>query len=411
MDGIPYTKRVQQKRSRVVWFIVIGIAFFAIVDPFRLFVDNQVPRMRVNSQIRAEMAEFLAASPSAADFIVGALDRHDVVLIGESGFVREHLVFLTELIPVLDRAGIHHLGFQYANRTDQQRIDALLTAPSFDEALAHNIMFSHQVVQGYQEIANVFRAAWEVNRSKGPDEPRFSIIGVGFTPDYSHILEPGDESDPDVLRAVFANGIPDAMMAAAIQDTFLDQGIRAPVYLRMEHAFTGFVQPLYAKRMEEQGFPGQLRTGNRLRERHGQRVISAILHSPLRDTRSRIGFGFPIGGTLDDLVRDLPAAERSRGFFVAESPYSEAPISSDVLREGIDGDLLFNVFADAYLIVADVRSVQSLTAIPEFINEDNIDDAISRFPGPDPGPVSMNDLNEFIAGNAAQIQRVFDEFK
>ena len=401
---------MQNRRSRAVWFIAIAVAFFFILDPFRLFQQDNVPRMRVNRDVERQMTEFLTASPDAVEYVVGLLQSRDLVLIGETGYVREQLGFLAGLIPALDEAGIRHLGFQYANRDDQDRVDRLITAASFDENLANEILFDHMVIMGYEEHRDVFRAAWEVNQAKSPGDPPFRIIGISRPPDYTLIREEGDADDPEVLREAFARGVPDSVMARTIMEEIVEPGHRGVAYMRLEHAYTRFPQDQYTRRMEERGFPGERRAGNQLYERVGDRVASVLFHTPLQDTRSRFGFGYPVGGIVDTIKEALPNGHRP-GFTVAESPYAEAPISSDVITEHVEGDLEFRQFADGYLLINRLRDYHAVTPIPGFITAENLDRARAEFPGPDPGEVTVEDMNEFISGMAGSMAQIFEQFK
>ncbi len=392
-----------------MWFIAIAVAFFFILDPFRLFQQSNVPRMRVNREIERQMIEFLEGSPDAVDYVVESLQNHDLVVIGETGFIREQLEFLAELIPALDAAGIRHLGFQYANRDDQELIDQLLTGSSFDESLANRILFEHMVVMGYEEHRNVFRAAWDVNRGKDAGDEPFRIIGISRTPDYRAIRTEQDAEDPEVLRQAFARGVPDQVMAEAILEQIVEPGHRGVAYMRLEHAYTGFPQEQYRQRMEARGFPGQKRAGNILADRLGTRVMSAILHTPLQDSRSRFGFGYPLGGLLENVKKELPEGLRP-GFTVSESPYAEAPITSDAVTEGIEGDLPFEQYADGYLLISLIADYHAVTPIPGFITMENVERARVEFPGPDPGEVTVEEMNEFIAGMASSMAQIIDQF-
>jgi len=402
--------QMQSKRSRIVWFVAIAIAFIFILDPFRLFESDNIPRMRVNQDLQAEMEAFLATAPEADQYIVDELDSHDLVVIGETGYVKEQLDFLAALIPALDEAGIRHLGYQYANSADQALIDDLVTGESFDESLANRILFNNMVILGYEEYRNVFRAAWEVNRGKPDAGEPFRIIGIGSPPDYTLIVDPDDVDDPEVLSRVFANGIPDSQMAETVMQQIVNRGHRAVVYTKLEHAFTGFPQVQYSARMEESGFPGRKRMGNILKERLGDRVMTVMYHMPLQDTRSRTGYGFPIGGLMDQALETLPEGRRP-GFRVDASPYGEAPITSDTLTEGLDEDLTLEQVTDGYLLISRIGDYEVVTPIDGFITAENIGRARSQFPGPDPGEVTVEDMNEFIVGTLGSMTRIFEGFE
>jgi hypothetical protein len=402
---------MQNKRSRVVWIIAIALAFFFIVDPFRLFESSNIPQIRVNSDLEAEMEQFVAEAPPAVDYVVGLLDEHELVMLGETGYVKNQLDLLAELIPALDRAGVRHLGFQYANVSDQQRVDDLVTGTSFDEKLAESILFDHMVILGYEEHKNVFRAAWQVNRSKSDSEEPFRIIALSTSPDYTRIVEQSDVEDPEILAQVFTNGIPDDVMYNTIMQELVEPGNRAVVYTQLEHAFTEFEQTGYSERMTESGFPGERRVGNRLGDTLGDRVVTVMFHTPLQDTRSRIGYGYPVGGVMDRLYESLPEGVTSVGFTVADSPYRDAPISSDVLTEDLEEDLTLENFTDGYLLISRIADYLPVTPIPDFITDENIERARAEFPGPDPGEVTTAEMNEFVAGTATSMARIFEEFE
>ena len=395
----------------MIWFIAIGVAFFFIVDPFRLFTSSNIPRMRASSEVREQMRAYLAESTSATRFVVDLLGDHDLVLVGETGYVKQQLEFVSELIPELAAAGIRHLGFQYANHADQERIDALVSGEEFDEALARQILFNHMVILGYYEHLAVFRAAWQVNRVLAPGEQPFRIIGLSVRPNYEPVVRQEDTNDPAILKVVFAGGVPDQVMASVIRRELLDPGHRAVVYTQLQHAFTGFDQAQYRQTMAERGFPDSDRMGNLLRREYGNRVVSAIFHSPLQDSRSRTGHGYPVGGLLDDIIKDLPEDRRSHGFLTAPSPFADAPITSEALTKDREETLTLSVFADGYLVVDRLNRYVPVTAIPGFITEENAAEARRAFPGPDPGEVSVEDMNGFIEGNVSTMTRIFQEFK
>lgn len=402
---------MQNRRSRIIWFVAIAIAFLFIVDPFRLFETNSIPQIRVNSEVEQQMVDYLASAPDAGGFVVSSFDTHDLVLLGETGYVKQQLEFLADLIPRLDAAGIHHLGFQYANRSDQDRIDELLTATTFDERLAEQILFDHMVIMGYEEHRAVFRAAWQVNRGKAEGEQPFRIVGLSHDIDYTLIEEQGDVEDAETLQRLFADGVPDAVMADTVMERIVEPGHRALVYTKFEHAFTDFVQPQYTQRMSEQGFPNQKRMGNILADRLGNRVMTTLFHMPVRDTRSRFGYGYLVGGAMERAIDELPEGATTVGFDVSASPYAEAPITSDTLTEGMEEDLTFERFTDGYLVIGSIAAYTPVTPIEGFITESNIARAREEFPGPDPGEVTAGEMNEYIAGTASSLQRIFEEFE
>ena len=401
---------MQQQRSKAIWIVAILVAFFFFIDPFRLFTGGRIPTVRESRETQTELANYLASAEPAADTVLDLLRTSDVVLIGESGYAREQIMFAADLIPVLDSAGVRNLGYQYANREDQALIDQLVTATTFDEQLARRILFDHLCVLGYQEHVEVFRSAWEVNRRKGSSDEPFRIVGLSNRLDYEVFTNQDDLKDPAVMAQVFATGIPDVVIAETIATEFLERNVKAVAYMQMDHAFTGLQRPSYEEELAAIGFGGTRRAGNALRDEYGNRVVSAALHGPVRDSRSRIGYGYPAGGVIDRAIPTDGGQGRTVGFVTADSPFADVRVYGDAVPADTEGGVTLRDYADAYLIVAPIDSLTGLTPIADFITEENREQAIRTFPGVSPEGASVEDLNEFIAGNAKSIADVFRKF-
>lgn len=400
---------MQQKRSRAVWIVAIAIAFFFIVDPFRIFSGGKIPTARIDRETESELADFVAKAPGAADTVIAMLGTSDLVLIGETGYAREQVQFAADLIPRLDSADVRVFGYQYADTEDQALIDRLLTAPTFDEDLARQILFNHLTVFGFQEHVDIFRAAWQINRRKSSGDTPFRIVALSNRLDYEAITNEDDIKDPEVMQAVFASGVPDATMARILGTEVLDRGTKAVAYLQLDHAFTGLSRTGYEDDLRAVGFTDVRRAGNELRASYGDRVVTAALHGPIQNSRSRIGFGYPTGGILDRAVAQIGEGATA-GFAVAGSPFEQVPIAGDIASEPGNETLTLGRYADAYLVVAPIGGLHAVTAIPDFITESNLDEAVRRFPGVRPENPTVKDMNDFIAGNAASMARVFAEF-
>jgi len=396
---------MQNQRSRTIWVVAIAVALFFFIDPFRIFTGRRVPTARVDNETRIEMAGFVSSAPSAADAVLDLLENSDVVLIGETGYASQQLTFAANLIPVLDSAGIRNFGYEYANREDQDLIDALVTGTTFDESLARRIIFNHLSVLGFQEYVEVFRAAWQVNRRKPAGEPPFRIVALSNRLNYDAITSEDDVKDPDVMRQVFASGIPDTVMAQIIEREFLQTGEKAVAYMQIPHAWTAFERPEYSQQLAELGFPGVRRAGAALRASYGNRVVTAALHGPVRYSRSRTGFGYPCGGVVDQAASSV--AERGPvGFRVDSSPFADSTMFGDDLVDD-NGAITLSEYADAYLVVAQLGNLTAVTPIEDFITEANIDEAIRNFPGVKPENATPAEMNEFIAGNASSMAEIF----
>ena len=101
----------------------------------------------------------------------------------------------------------------------------------------------------------------------------------------------------------------------------------------------------------------------------------------------------------------------SIGFRTAGSPFAEVPMVGDILSVDGDGEVTLSDYTDAYLVVAPLARLTAVTPIPGFITAGNLDEAVRTFPGVSPQDVTVDDMNEFIAGNAQSMAKVFAAFK
>jgi hypothetical protein len=406
---------MQRKQSRIVWLVVIIIAFFFLIDPFRLFTSRAMPQYRTNDEMKEEMIEFFRSAPEGMRFVVELAENHDIVMLAASGyrnpqFVKQEVDFVADLIPELQRAGVSLLGLEYAAKSDQDRIDALLTDVNFDVQLAREILFNHRVTAGYEEYVNLYRSAWAANRNLADDQEPFRIVALSDPPDYSLITRTQDVENPEIMQQVLRDGPTDDQIAGSLID-LVSGGEAVVVFTEAQHAFTGFEQNNYTEAMTELGFEGARTAGNTLRERFGDRVVMVAMHGPLEDSRPKSGYGYPLGGLIESTIGELEPNQRTRGFLTAEFPLSDAPIISNVVQQNQDPEILFSDYSDGYLILGRIADYTPLTPISGFVTEETLDAAIAGFPGADPGTITVAQMNQFIADTAASMTDVFAAFK
>ena len=125
--------------------------------------------------------------------MVAKFKDHDVVYVGESHLVKQEIQLLGRLIPKLYQAGIYDVAYEMGLSSEQVEIDKLIEAPAFDNAKALMILFhwDPQIGWAFQEYADIFRAAWEVNHKAPKSAPHFRIIGIDYGPDWG-LVKPGD---------------------------------------------------------------------------------------------------------------------------------------------------------------------------------------------------------------------------
>ncbi len=157
----------------------------------------------VQAQTPTTLKEFLATQAQAPeDYVVSKFATYDLVLLGEPHWVRQQVTLVSDLIPRLHRAGVDILAIEFARRSDQALIDSLLSITVYDETLARRITLQGLVQWGYQEYVDLYRSAWQANRTLPAGATRFRILALGGSPDYTLIRKREDLDDPKVRRAV-----------------------------------------------------------------------------------------------------------------------------------------------------------------------------------------------------------------
>ena len=149
-------------------------------------VPQRMPLPNVDDALARELRGFLSAHyTTPEECIVGTFRDHDVVFVGEAHRTKHDVELIQHLIPLLYRNGVFTLCTEFARREDQVLVDRLLTAPSYDEALAREITFRTLVFWGYQEYVDIYRVAWQLNRSLPAGARPFRILALGDSPDWS----------------------------------------------------------------------------------------------------------------------------------------------------------------------------------------------------------------------------------
>lgn len=402
---------MQRARSQPVIFIAIIVAIFFFIDPFGIFSPRPVPRARVSLEQINQVATFLterASAPSA--YLVSLFSRYDIVFVGETGFAHEQVQLIADVLPALDRAGVQMLGFQHALRSDQAEIDELLTANTFDEQKAERLLFNSLVILGYQEYVEIFRSAWEINRSKSEDEKPFRIIGLTVQIDYQEINQ-AEEDDAEALQRALATGVPDTYMAETVRREIIDAGERALVFTQLEHAFTQYHDYGYEQAMTEAGFAEQGRMGGIVEALAPGRSATVMMHGPIQEPRNRqTGSTYPAGGAIDRALSSLPEGRRRYGFGVEGTPVGSLIVESSRYGQGYEEPLSLDQFVDGYITLDPIAELDPLTPIPDFVNEGNIVEARERFPVQTSEAATVEQLNLSIAEMAENWAKMFAEF-
>jgi hypothetical protein len=330
------------------------------------------------------------------DYVVGSFGSHDVVFLGEVHRVKHDVLFVQALFEPLYRAGIRTFATEFARREDQNRIDSLLAAPEWDERLARAIVFDQFVEWGYQEYVNLFRAAWDLNHELEPRAPRFRVLGVNDSPDWSQVRTRRDLDD-DAIKAKVWRGGGERHWADVILNA-VGTGEKVLVYSGIHHAFTGFRHPIVigGKRVNFE----DRRMGNYVFRALGKRAMTVFLHAPWPGVNGMDDkWGYPADGYIDALMLSLPSGPRAVGFDLVESPFDSLQVRNTLYANGYD-DFRLSTFCDGWIYTKPISAYQGVTPIRDWINTENVARARLQTPNPDWREYTPAQFNAKIARGA-----------
>lgn len=389
--------------------IALLLAAFLFLDPFGVFRPRRTVRRESFEQSHLETlgAELNRAGQAPDSYLLGMLDDHAVVFLGEFGRVREQVEFVGSLISAMYANGHVALGLSHVRAMDQEKLDDLVSAPLFDEEAARELLFRRNPLWGYQEYLALFRTVWELNAARAEGTAPFRIIGLGARTEYSHVRSAADMEDPSVLRRVFPDGLPDEVIADAVLNFVATTGHGLLVYTGIESSFTRFVDRQYAAAVSLQSLGIEGRAGNLVYRELGDAVATVLLHSPWPDSGERGGLGYPLAGLLEEVYERNPSPI---GWSLRGTLFAELPVKQSVYAEH-DDDVAFGQITCGYIMVGPIAEYHAVETIPNFITANNLETAISQFPGPTPSRASVAGLNSYIRSIAEDVEERLREFR
>ncbi len=361
---------------------------------------GRLPLPKVDDALARELRGYLAArSASPEDYIIAKFSDHDVVFVGEQHRIRHDPELIQHLIPLLYRNGIFTLCTEFARREDQPLVDRLLSAPTYDEALAREITFRFLAFWGYQEYTDVYKVAWKLNRSLPAGARPFRILAVNDSPDWSLIKRPEDWRDREIMKRV-RQGCSEEFWAKVILDEVVAKGEKALVYSGINHAFTEYKQPIVDEKTHTFVRFGDTRMGNFVFQKIGKRAITVFLHAPWNSAEGYEGrYVYPVDGVIDAVMRTVEPARRRVGFDTRGTPFGRLPATTAVYKHGYP-DFRLEQFCDGYIYQKPLSEYVGVTPIHDFINAGNLERAMRQASNPALWTATAQQLNEALAWDA-----------
>ena len=351
----------------------LTLALCAIAAPApSLAADPQTP---LSAAEAGQLARFLVEYGKPPErYVVDAFRKRDVILLAEDHAVRENLELVHALIPLLYEAGVYNLGMEFGASEDQAALDALVTGDRYDEELARRLMFNYNVGWAFVEYMDVYRRAWELNRSLPPGARKFRILNISYRYDWSGYE---GEKTPAAMQKVFHKGNTERYRADLIRREILDRREKVLVLTGTVHAFTRYRMPVYDYLAERFYRLEDRQLGNLLYAQAPDRVWTIVLHQPFYGSPGAPGPQVrPAGGAIDQVLAALPG--RRAGFDLLGTPIGNLPDASYYATGYRDFRLAD--FADGYVYLAPFDELHGCTIDEEFLTEANWPETRAQYP-------------------------------
>ena len=374
------------------------LTFFLFVCVMCTTICRPQTAQSVDQKIKSALIEYIKSHhQSPEDYIISKFKDHDIVFLGEWHRIKHDPELVQHLIPLLHNAGVDFLGLEFARRAEQTLIDSLMQAPVYDEQLARYVVFKNFVFWGYKEYVDIFKAAWQLNRSLPAGSRRFRILGLNNSPDWSLVKTPEDRDRYEVMSRVW-HGETEEDWAKVLFDVVVSKGEKALVYCGIHHAFTEYRQPIAADGKFIRF--GDTRAGNFVFQKIGKRTMTINLHAPWVNAA---GYDKPIvlpaDGYVDATLKELESRYQRVGFDLTDTPFGRLPGETSLYKFGYEHFTLDTIY-DGYVCQGPLSSYEGVTPIKDFVNQKNLEEARAQSPNPILRNATADDFNNGIAEDA-----------
>jgi len=310
-------------------------------------------------------------SKDAVDYVVEAVKKHQITIIGEVHHIQDDLLFLNKIIPDLyHRAGVTCIAMEVLTMEDNAKLTELVTADQFNSNLALQIARNEGwQAWGDKEYWDVLEKVWRLNKSLPAGSKKMRLVGIDFQwdgPSFGMIKGQSEETAGgpiwEKLRLVRILGDlsllakRDEVMARNVEREIIEKGERGIVWVGLNHDYLNYRQPsvIGGKVVRECG-----RMGFMLHHKYREKVFHIRLHT---------SFGSPlIAGLIEKIATEkgnLPI-----GFDVIGSPFG-------YLREGnayyyhLQPNVCFSDIASGYVYLCPKNKLKRCRWLNGYISKE-----------------------------------------
>ncbi len=349
--------------------LLVALSFVFILG----FTSQKKEMKEISPEEKQELVQYLKEhAKSPEDYVIEKSKDYDILFIGESHRVKHNLELIHNLIPRLYQAGIYNLGIEFGGYEYQDEIDKLITADEYDEDLARLIMFKWYVIWGNKEYMDIFRKAWELNKSLPEGAPKFRVVNLGYRIKRSPKI--------GLFFKILLKGDPDVFMGKIILKEFVEKGDKALIFSGSHHAFTHYYQPRYNFEKKKLIKLNKKRMGNVVYHKIPNKVFNIMLHQPWRTKESFEEYSYPVDGIIDTVMKEFE--DKRVGFDVKGTPFGKFEGDDTYYAIGYP-DFTLSTICDGYIFMNHFKDYEGCTVDTKFITEKNFEEALDYFDEPE----------------------------
>ena len=213
------------------------------------------------------------ASSDPVSFLLDCFAHHDIVLVGEAAPSQQGVQLWQEVLPRIADRGVTHVAAGFLCTEDQHDIDDLVTARSFDEQAATEMLFRWGMRTGalYREHLSLMSLVWETNRWRDPHTPPLRLLALDARLDYESCTDAADLTTPEAWSHLRPNGSLAETAGRIVHREVVARGEKALLLVSTLHAVSRWRRPAHPRL---DGVDGDVRAGAAMSI--GNQVFAAV---------------------------------------------------------------------------------------------------------------------------------------
>ena len=308
------------------------------------------------------------------NYVSNLFSSHEIVFVGHNLPSRKTGLFLQQLIPAVNKAGVYLLGIEWACMDDQSLLDELVNADQFDEGIARSALFRWGLRYhfAFVEYLDILRAVWAVNRTQASGSAPFRIVALDYDIDIEAVTDNADLLSPYAWEHLRPRGPASKHMADVLLTEFVRHGHKALVLTKTGNALTRMRRRPHPTmdQIDTQIVDGKVvGCGNYVYSAIADRAATVLLHQPLTADGEHGLFTLPADGYLDAAFAHTNNRHFPVAFDVSSGSIGRLPCATSI----DNGDI--SQLCNGWIFLERPKDVRGPTPLRGLVDETNIAEA------------------------------------